>query len=53
MEDKYGMDSETFYRKYQAGETDDRMDFVEWTSLVQMAINLKERLALLDVNVEE
>jgi len=53
MEDKYGMDSETFYRKYQAGETDDRMDFVEWASLVQMAINLKERLALLDVNVEE
>ena len=53
MEDKYGMDSETFYQKYRAGETDDRMDFVEWASLVQMAINLKERLALLDVNVEE
>ena len=48
LESKYGMDSETFYRKYQAGETDDRMDFVEWASLVQMAENLKERLALLD-----
>ena len=53
LEDRYGMDSEAFYRKYQAGETDDRMDFVEWASLVQMATNLKERLALLDVEAEE
>jgi len=53
LEVRYGMDSEAFYRKYQAGETDDRMDFVEWASLVQMATNLKERLALLDVEAEE
>jgi ABC-type phosphate transport system auxiliary subunit len=53
LESRYGMDSETFYRKYRAGETDDRMDFVEWASLVQMASNLKERLALLDVESEE
>ncbi len=52
LESKYGMDSETFYRKYQAGETDDRMDFVEWASLVQMAENLKERLALLELEAE-
>jgi hypothetical protein len=52
LEAKYGMDSETFYRKYQAGETDDRMDFVEWDSLVQMAENLKERLALLEPEAE-
>ena len=52
LESKYGMDSETFYRKYQAGETDGRMDFVEWASLVQMAENLKERLALLELEAE-
>ena len=52
LESKYGMDSETLYRKYQAGETDGRMDFVEWASLVQMAENLKERLALLELEAE-
>lgn len=47
FEQQYGMSSEEFYRRYQAGETDDRMDFVEWASLVQMAENMKARLALL------
>ncbi len=33
FEDQYGMTSDDFYRRYQAGQTDDRMDFVEWASL--------------------
>lgn len=44
FEQQYGMSSEQFYRRYQTGETDDRMDYVEWASLVQMATNLQQRL---------
>lgn len=33
--------------RVQAGETDDRMDYGEWASLVQMADNLRARLRLL------
>ncbi|MEK7415246.1 MAG: hypothetical protein AAB263_18220 [Planctomycetota bacterium] len=47
FEKQYGLSAEEFYRRFQAGQTDDRMDFVEWASLVQMADNLKERLRLL------
>ncbi len=39
----YGMTSDEFYRLYQAGQTDDRMDFVEWASLAQMAENLRRK----------
>ena len=46
LEALYQMSSEEFYRRYQAGQLDDRMDFVEWASLVQMAANLQERLRL-------
>ena len=38
------MASDDFYRRYQSGQTDDRMDFVEWAALVQMASNLRRRL---------
>ena len=41
------MASAEFYRRYQGGQTDDRMDFVEWASLVQMAANLEQRLRVL------
>ena len=41
------MTSDEFYRRFRAGQTDDRMDFVEWASLVQMAANLRQRLSLL------
>jgi len=47
FEQQYGLSSDEFYRRFQAGQTDDRMDYVEWASLVQMANNLRERLRLL------
>lgn len=47
FEQRYGMSSDEFYRLFQVGQTDDRMDFVEWASLVQMAANLDRRLRLL------
>jgi hypothetical protein len=47
LETRYGLSSNEFYRRYQAGQTDDRMDYVEWASLVQMRDNLHERLRIL------
>ena len=44
FEGQYGMTSDEFHRRYQAGQTDDRMDFVEWASLVQMATRLRQRV---------
>ena len=48
IEERYGLPSDEFYRRYQAGQTDDRMDYVEWASLVQMRNNLQERLRILN-----
>ena len=42
FENQYGMSTVDFFRKYIAGETDDRMDFVEWASLAQMIVHLHE-----------
>jgi uncharacterized protein YhaN len=47
FEERYNMSSEEFYTLFKAGETDDRMDFIEWASLVQMGENLRHRLRLL------
>lgn len=47
LEQQYGMSSPEFYELYQSGKTDDRMDYVEWASLFQMAQRLKTHLALL------
>lgn len=47
FEQQYDLTSAKFYRQFQAGEMDDRMDYIEWASLVQMAQNLQERLHLL------
>ena len=47
FEQQYEMSSAEFARRYEAGQTDDRMDFVEWASLVRMHANLQQRLQLL------
>ena len=47
FEEQYALPSAEFYQQYQTGQTDDRMDFVEWASLVQMMQNLHARLTLL------
>ena len=53
FEARYQMSSAAFYKVYQAGETDDRMDFVEWASLIQMAENLQRRIHLLSAEETE
>jgi vacuolar-type H+-ATPase subunit D/Vma8 len=47
FEQKYHRSSTEFYQQFQAGETSDDMDYVEWASLIQMADNLEKRLRLL------
>ena len=47
LEQQYGWSSAEFYERYQAGQTDDRIDYVEWASLVQMTENLQARLRVL------
>ena len=52
FEQQYSLPSTEFYRRFQAGKTDDRMDYVEWASLVQMHANLQKRLRLLTDEVQ-
>jgi len=47
FEQQYHLSSTEFYQQFQAGQTGDDLDYVEWASLVQMADNLKKRLRLL------
>ena len=47
-EHQYGMTSAEFYTRFQSGQTDDRIDYVEWASLFQMAQRLEKRIALLE-----
>jgi hypothetical protein len=47
FEQRYEQRSGEFYQQFQAGQTDDRMDYMEWASLVQMSDNLEKRLQLL------
>lgn len=47
FEQQYGQSTDEFYKQFQAGQTDDRMDYVEWASLAQMATNLEEQLRVL------
>jgi hypothetical protein len=52
FEQKYQQSSTEFYQQFQAGQTSDEMDYVEWASLIQMADNLAERLRLLTGEAE-
>ena len=47
FEQKYQRSSAEFYQQFQAGQTGDAMDYVEWASLIRMADNLTKRLRLL------
>ena len=48
-EQQYGQPSQAFYTQFQQGRTDDRMDYVEWASLFQMAQRLQQRLQVLAI----
>lgn len=50
-EKQYDMSSAEFFQKYDSGQTDDRMDYVEWSSLTLMAKHLRQKIE--SVAVEE
>jgi hypothetical protein len=48
FEQRYSMDSETFYRRFEAGEIGDAMDFCEWAGLYELHQDLLEKLQRLE-----
>ena len=51
-EKQFNMPTAKFFERYQAGQTDDSAESVEWASLAQMAESLLKRLALLNEESE-
>jgi len=47
MEQKYGMSSDEFVRRYRQGAMGDDADFVEWNALFRMYTRVQNRLSLL------
>ena len=47
FERRYHLPTADFFRQWQAGQAGDRMDYVEWASLAQMAENLRKMLEFL------
>lgn len=48
FEERYNMDSESFYQSFTKGELGDEEDYFEWEALYRMYKRVKERLALLE-----
>jgi hypothetical protein len=48
FEDKYGMDSDEFYHKFESGILGDEMDYLECSSLRDMHKRIKERLEIIN-----
>ncbi len=46
-EKQFDMSTAEFFKRYQAGQTDDSAESMEWASLAQMAESIRERLAML------
>jgi len=44
-EQKYNMSSETFFRRYQAGEIGDAIEFVSWAGHYRLYRNLKHTIS--------
>jgi len=47
LENQYAMSTDEFVRLFRVGQVDDRLDFIDWASLAQMAEGLETRLHLL------
>lgn len=48
FESRYGMESETFYRRFEAGELGDAMDFFEWAGLYELRQDIIEKIRRLE-----
>jgi hypothetical protein len=51
-EKQFKISTAEFFKRYQAGQTDDSAESVEWASLAQMATSIRKRLELLSESSE-
>jgi hypothetical protein len=49
FEKRYSMESATFYRRFEAGELGDAMDFFEWAGLYELYQNIVEKIQRLEL----
>lgn len=45
-EKQFNLSTVEFFKRYEAGQTDDSAESMEWASLAQMAQSIRQRLAL-------
>lgn len=48
FERRYGMESATFYRRFEVGELGDAMDFFEWAGLYELRQDIIEKMRRLE-----
>lgn len=48
FEHRYGLDSNTFYQKFQSGELGDDMDYFEWAGLYELRHVAAEKIHRLE-----
>jgi hypothetical protein len=48
FESRYGMESAAFYRRFEAGELGDAMDFFEWAGLYELRQDILEKIRRLE-----
>jgi hypothetical protein len=53
FEARYTWPSNEFYRRYEAGELGDAIDFVEWAATIEMLTNARRQLALLETAISQ
>lgn len=48
FEERYGMESEAFYKRFEAGELGDAMDFFEWAGLYELQVDIVDKIQRLE-----
>lgn len=48
FENRYNMDTDTFYNRFEAGEVGDAMDFFEWAGLYKLRQDLIDKIRRLE-----
>ena len=49
FERRYGMESGAFYRRFEAGELGDAMDFFEWAGLYELREDIMKKIQRLEM----
>jgi len=49
FERRYGMESTRFYRRFEAGELGDAMDFFEWAGLYELRQDIMRKIQRLEM----